>query len=70
MNIAGLISGFVLTSLGIILLVIGFFNLSEPVGIWIIFFYGIIALGIGIYILLNLNKEDKIEQIKTNKNSK
>lgn len=34
----------------------------------ILFFYGTVPLGLAIYIIFNLDKEDKIEQIKSKKN--
>jgi hypothetical protein len=63
MNIIGLISGIALVIIGIVLYTIGFFQ-SSRVGLIVLLIYGSIALIVGILILLNLNKEDKIEQIK------
>jgi cadmium resistance protein CadD (predicted permease) len=72
-NISGLISGIALIALGIFLIGVGF-NIDDRGGIIAVGIYGLIALGIGIFMLFNLEKEDKVEQIKkvenkTNKKS-
>jgi len=63
-NVVGLISGAFLVVLGVILLSTGIFNFKSLGGFIMLMIYGILALGIGIYILFNLDKEDKIEQVK------
>ena len=66
-NPVGFTSGTVLIVFGVILIFFGFSNFDQIVGLTILMIYGVIVLGIGIYILLHLDKEDEIEQIKTNK---
>lgn len=63
MNILGIISGTVLMILGIVLIIVGLVQ-SSNIAIIIFGIYGIICLIVGILILLNLNKENQIEQIK------
>jgi len=65
MNILGLISGIILILGGIILISIPFFISNKVTFItWI---YGIPLFIIGVVIMFNLRKEDKIEEIKYSK---
>lgn len=69
-NLVGFWSGVVLIGLGISLIFLALLNIGEYVGSLISGFYGLICLTVGIYMLLNLDKEDKIEEIKKNKKVK
>ena len=70
MNISAFITGIVLIVFGIFLISIEVLNIGDK-GILSFFdLYGLIALGIGFYMIFNMNKEDKIEKIKTHKKSK
>ena len=62
MKNSGLISGIVITIIGLIL-IIGGIRISETIGIIIMIVYGIILLIIGVYMLINYKKEDEIEKI-------
>ncbi|MFA5857193.1 MAG: hypothetical protein WC867_07555 [Candidatus Pacearchaeota archaeon] len=65
MNKLGLVSAIVLTLIGAILMILPFFiNDKLSFFTWI---YGIPLFIIGIVIFFNLDKEDKIEQIKYRK---
>jgi len=65
MNILGLVSGITLVLIGIFLIMIPFFVTNKVTFItWI---YGIPLLIIGILILFNIEKEDKIEEVKYSK---
>ena len=67
MSISGAISGIVLVILGVFLIVLSVVSVEEKVGMIVLSIYGIIALGVGVYMLLNSKKEDLVELIKTNK---
>lgn len=66
-NTAGLIAGIILTIAGILGAGFTLVGFSEEWGLIIPLIYSLIALGLGIYLLFNYNKEDSIEQIKTRK---
>ena len=68
MSLSATISGIVLVFLGVVFLGISIINASEIAFALSFVIYGLIALGLGTYMLANQKKEDKIEQIKTNKN--
>lgn len=62
-NIIGLISGIVLIIIGLVVTVMTL--MSRELGTLIVtFFYGIIPFCIGLYMLVNLDKEDEIERVK------
>ena len=65
MNISGLISGIVLTGVGVVLIALPFLIANKISFVALI--YGIPLLGVGIVILFNLKKEDKIEEIRYHK---
>lgn len=69
-NKLGIFGAIVLIVFGMGILKIAGSNFSEEgfnFGILILFLYGIIPLGLAFYTLFNLDKEDKIEQIKDTK---
>jgi uncharacterized membrane protein HdeD (DUF308 family) len=55
------ISGSVCLLLGLIL---GYNSFIAEEGFWLLLIYGLVLVGVGIFILLN-DKEDEIEQVKT-----
>ncbi len=55
------ISGAIFLFLGLSL---GYFSFQAEEGFWLLLIYGIVLVGVGIFILLN-DKEDEIEQVKT-----
>lgn len=63
-NIIGFISGIVLIIAGIIILGLGFMNMEDRIGLIFALFYGIVPFCIGLYMLVNLDKEDEIERVK------
>jgi len=70
-NISGLVSGWILTILGLVLIVLSFTKVEEIIGNIVLIVYGLIALCVGIYLLTHLRQEDKIEQIgERNKKTK
>jgi len=60
---SGTITGLAVLIFGLIMIALGIFT-------YVTLPYGIIALILGILILLNNNKEDRIEPIKTKKGGK
>jgi hypothetical protein len=66
-NTAGLVAGIILTGGGVIGIALIIFLAPREWGLSIPFVYAAIALGIGIYLLVNNKREDAIEQIKTRK---
>ena len=70
MNISAFITGIVLIVFGIFLISIEVLNIGDKGVLSFFALYGLIALGIGFYMIFNMNKEDKIEKIKTHKKSK
>ncbi|MBR9703986.1 hypothetical protein GOV12_01135 [Candidatus Pacearchaeota archaeon] len=64
MTTSGFITGLILTIAGLVLLVISIIFVKETGGIIITLIYSVIMLGVGIYLLFNHNKEDKIERVK------
>ena len=69
MSKSGVITGAILIALGVGLIIGGFFT-GNLTGNLVMLGYGLIALGIGIYMLINSKKEDEIEQIKNPHHSK
>ena len=64
----GIVSGIGLIVFGIWMLRVTtgvFLSDGWNIGVFFLFLYGMIPLGLGIYILFHSNKEDQIEQIKT-----
>lgn len=64
MNWSGFIVGIILTLGGLVLMGVSIFSINEVGGKWVMSIYGIILLVIGVYMLYNHEKEDKIELIK------
>ncbi|MFH1451748.1 MAG: hypothetical protein ABIF88_01085 [archaeon] len=63
MNVSGIITGIVLMILGITLLAVAGINFFET-GLFVtLLIYGTLVVGVGLYILFHLNKEDEIEKI-------
>jgi hypothetical protein len=67
MKISQLITGMILLLGGLIMILFSFFQTGEI--LFVLLFYGIPILIIGVVILFN-SKEDKIEQIKKRKGGK
>jgi len=70
MNISSVISIIILFAFGIFMLVVGVVSSDELVGSIIAIVFGLISIGLGVYMIFNFDKEDRVERIKKNKNSK
>jgi len=60
-NTSGLITGIILTLIGLILIII---SVVTEMPFFVMGIYGILITVIGIYMIMNYEKEDEIEQIK------
>ena len=70
MSMSGVVSGVALVILGVFLAGLAFFTVEGKVGTIVLGIYGLIALSVGIYMLVNSDKEDLIELIKMKKNKR
>ena len=70
MKISSVISIIILFAFGIGMILIGVLNQGDMVGVIITIVFGLISIGLGLYMIFNANKEDSIEQIKKTKTNK
>jgi len=63
MNVSGVISGIVIGFFGVYLLIVGLMTSNEVGEVVIALLFGLVFVGVGIYMLFHLRQEDAIEKV-------
>jgi hypothetical protein len=66
-NTAGLVAGIVLTCAGVLGAGFSVMGVLDEWGLLVPLGYSLVALGLGVYLIVNNKREDAIEQIKKEK---